>query len=110
MQAVEGGAPILGSPIVTRNTAGRSVANSRDVAAYFGKRHEHVLDAIDVLLSEAPACRPNFRPTSETVAMPRGGTRQEQAYQMDRDGFTLLAIGFSGPTALQFKTATTCAW
>jgi len=35
--------------------------------------------------------------------MPRGGTRAEPAYEMTRDGFTLLAMGFTGKTALAFK-------
>lgn len=76
------------------------MTNSRDVAAYFGKRHDHVVQAIRDLISQAPACAPNFRETSETIAMPRGGTRKNPAYLMDRDGFTLLAMGFTGPKAL----------
>lgn len=28
--------------------------------------------------------------------MPRGGVRLERAYDMTRDGFTLLAMGFTG--------------
>lgn len=35
--------------------------------------------------------------------MPRDGTRQSRAYDMTRDGFTLLAMGFTGKTALAFK-------
>ncbi|WP_234050133.1 MULTISPECIES: Rha family transcriptional regulator [unclassified Xanthobacter] len=92
-------------PIVTRGTAGKPVTNSRDVARYFGKPHNDVLKSIRALLSQAPACAGNFSQTSETVAMPRGGSRQEPAYLMDRDGFTLLAMGFTGPKALQFKMA-----
>ncbi len=35
--------------------------------------------------------------------MPRGGTRQSRTYEMTRDGFTPLAMGFTGKTALAFK-------
>lgn len=97
--------PAVLRPIVSRTTDGRIVASSLDVAAHFEKRQEHVLDAINALLSEAPACRPNFRPTSETVAMPRGGAREVRSYDMDRDGFTLLAMGFTGSKAIKFKLA-----
>lgn len=78
-------------------------ANSRDVAEYFGKRHDHVLRDIDTLLATEPACAPNFGETSAQVPMPRGGVRLERAFDMTRDGFTLLAMGFTGKRALEFK-------
>ncbi|MBP2150103.1 phage regulator Rha-like protein [Xanthobacter flavus] len=37
--------------------------------------------------------------------MPRGGTRQVRSFDMTRDGFTLLAMGFTGAKALKFKLA-----
>ncbi|WP_209487561.1 Rha family transcriptional regulator [Xanthobacter flavus] len=95
---------VTAKPIV--RTVGRFVvASSKDVAAYFGKRHDHVLRDIDTLMSEAPSCAPNFGATSETVVMPRGGTRQVRSFDMTRDGFTLLAMGFTGAKALKFKLA-----
>ncbi|MFG1466535.1 Rha family transcriptional regulator, partial [Xanthobacter sp. DSM 24535] len=92
-------------PIVKVGKDGHGWANSRDVAAFFGKQHKNLLRDIDALTADDPACQLNFELTSETVAMPRGGTRQEPAYLMDRDGFTLLAMGFTGKKALQFKRA-----
>lgn len=83
--------------------AGRVFATSRDVAAFFEKRHDNVLRDINALLSTDPACALNFEETSGDVPMPRGGSRVERAYNMDRDGFTLLAMGFTGTKALQFK-------
>ena len=79
------------------------VANSRDVAATFGKRHADVLRAIDNLIADAPACQRNFAFTSETVVMPKGGTREIRVCEMDRTGFSLLAMGFTGAIALRFK-------
>lgn len=35
--------------------------------------------------------------------MPNGGTRKVRAFNMTRDGFTLLAMGFTGKKALGFK-------
>ncbi|MFH3480259.1 Rha family transcriptional regulator [Xanthobacter variabilis] len=92
-------------PILVVGADGMGRANSRDVAAYFGKQHKNVLRDIEALLADDPSCRLNFELTSETVAMPRGGFRQEPAYLMDRDGFTLLVMGYSGKKALAFKRA-----
>ncbi|MGQ3672298.1 Rha family transcriptional regulator [Xanthobacter sp. TB0136] len=97
-------------PVVMTGTDGKPVANSRDVAAHFGKQHKNVLRDIEAMITDDPACRLNFELTSQTVAMPRGGTRQEPAYLMDRDGFTLLAMGFTGKKALQFKRAYVAAY
>lgn len=76
-------------------------ANSVDVAAYFGKRHDHVLSKIRELIDAG--CAPHFRATSAEVAMPNGGSRSEASFDMDRDGFTLLAMGFTGQKALTWK-------
>lgn len=90
------------TPIVTiKNNA--VVANSLDVAIYFGKSHFHVLRDIDGLIATSPACASSFGLTSFDTPMPRGGTRSERAFDMTRDGFTLLAMGFTGKKALQFK-------
>lgn len=78
---------------------GTVYASSRDVAAFFGKQHKHVLDSIKALLAEAPSTEPNFR-----LSEYRDSTgRTLPAYEMTRDGFTLLAMGFTGKTALAFK-------
>ena len=94
---------LTATPIV--HTEGNRVfATSKDVAAYFGKLHRDVLRAIEELLfATAKACARNFAHTWEAVPMPNGGTRRTPVYKMDRDGFTLLAMGFTGKKALEFK-------
>lgn len=92
------------APIVSLKD-GKVFANSRDVAEYFGKRHDHVLRDIDALIEVEPACAPNFGEASTAVKMPNGGTRKVRGFDMTRDGFTLLAMGFTGREALQFKLA-----
>jgi phage regulator Rha-like protein len=37
--------------------------------------------------------------------MPRGGFRKEEAYNMTKDGFTFLAMGYIGSLAARFKEA-----
>lgn len=74
-------------------------ASSQDVAAAFEKAHKDVLRAIDKLIELAPEIsRRNFAPSNFTV---RG--RAYRAYEMDRDGFSLLAMGFTGAKALDWK-------
>jgi Rha family phage regulatory protein len=82
---------------------GRALTSSLDVAAYFGKKHMHVLEAIDTLRAQAPEALSNFRQGSYTL--PATGAQQHRYFEMDRDAFTLLAMGFTGRDALQFKLA-----
>lgn len=79
---------------------GEVFADSRDVARFFGKNHKDVLRAIRNLIKSEPILgRRNFAPykindlTGETTSH----------YKMDRDGFTLLAMSFTGGQALRWK-------
>ena len=87
------------------NREGRIITTSRDVADYFGKNHRDVLRTIDDLTEESVECARNFAQTLESVPMPRGGSRQDRVYEMDRDGFTRLVMDFTGAKARQFKLA-----
>lgn len=83
---------------------GEALADSRDVAAYFGKAHRDVLRSVDNLLSQEQSLTlRNFTQGSYTT--PETGQQQHRRYLMDRDGFTLLAMGFTGQKALRFKLA-----
>ncbi|PTM61924.1 Rha family transcriptional regulator [Phreatobacter oligotrophus] len=88
------------SPVV-KVRDGRVFATSRDVAEVFGKNHRHVLDAIDNLLKTDPEMGPpTFRQTP--YLEPQNG-QTYRSFEMDRDGFTLLAMGFTGADALKWK-------
>lgn len=79
---------------------------STHVAAYFGKRHDDVLRAIRALIAQlSPEHGRNFAEMLIDVAIGGGATRQSPAYRLTRDGFTLLAMGFTGKKALAFKLA-----
>ena len=80
-------------------SAGTALANSVDVAAYFKKRHDTVLRAIRDLRNSAEIDPRDF--TETTYVDDRG--RTYVAYNMTRDGFSLLAMGFTGEKALAFK-------
>ena len=79
------------------------LTTSQQVAAVFGKRHDHVLDKVRALMRDLPDefNAPNFRVVAYVDA--KGESRV--SYQMTRDGFTLLAMGFTGKKALAFKVA-----
>lgn len=75
----------------------QAVTTSLRVAEVFGKDHKHVLETISNLAAEKSAAK--F--FAETTYDNRG--KQYPMYYMNRDGFTLLAMGFTGKKALQFK-------
>lgn len=86
-------------PVVTIKD-GRAVCDSRDVAAFFDKRHNNIMRDIRELIAKEPKLALlNFEPfkindlTGESTSH----------YEMDRDGFTLLAMGFTGEKALKWK-------
>lgn len=75
----------VSNPIVTiKNNA--VVANSRDVAAYFGKHHHHVLDSIDDLIKQGVT---TFR---EPPYVHEQNGQTYRSFDMTRDGFSLLTF------------------
>ena len=69
------------------------LANSRDVAAFFGKQHGHVMRDIGNLIKSEPSLGlSNF---GETPYVEPSNGQTYRSYNMDRDGFTLLAMGFT---------------
>jgi len=83
---------------------GRVYADSRDVAAYFGKLHKDVLKAIDNLDCSEEFRGRNFALTLEIKEIGIA-SREIRSFNMTRDGFTFLVMGFRGKEAGQFKEA-----
>lgn len=86
---------------------GRPVTTSRIVAECFGKQHQHVMRDIRALIAQKPELEQssNFGLLQETVQVGNGGTKRVTIYWMDRKGFSILAMGFTGAKALDFKCA-----
>ena len=76
------------------------VTDSRSVAKHFEKQHKHVLETITKLVS---GDRPKIGPMFHETKMPDSYGRQQKAYLMNRDGFSLLVMGFTGKAALEWK-------
>ena len=86
--------------LVTINN-GQAVTSSLQVAEYFGKKHQHVMEKIRKLLDELPSewGVSNFRQSSYFNVQ----GKEQPCYEMTKDGFTLLAMGFTGKKAIEFK-------
>ena len=78
---------------------GQPMADSRSVAQHFGKQHKHVLEAIDNLGCSEEFNQSNFRLV--TYVDNKGENRR--AYELTRDGFTFLCMGFRGQKASEWK-------
>jgi Rha family phage regulatory protein len=85
--------------------SGQMTVSSLDVARHFEKRHDNVLRAIENLKNDCPEELHllNFEETSIKVQQPNGGFREEPTYDLTRDGFTLLVMGFTGKQAMAWK-------
>ena len=73
------------------------VTDSLKVAEYFGKQHKHVLEAIRVLIEGGV---PNFR---LTPYVHHQNGQEYEMYEMNRNPWMILVMGFTGEKALQFK-------
>ena len=79
--------------------AGQVMTNSLKVAEGFGKKHKDVLKAVQAIECSEEFNQRNFAPVDYTDA--KGEKRP--MYNMSRDGFTFLAMGFTGKRAAEFK-------
>ena len=78
-----------------------TVVSSLDVAETFGKEHKNVLKDIRELNCSEEFGRLNFEPTNYIDEH----NRKQPMYYITRDGFTLLAMGYTGEKAMKFKEA-----
>jgi len=78
---------------------------SKNIADVFGKQHRDVLKAIDNLLPDLPAEWGMRNFAQGYYTMPETAEQQHRMFTITRDGFTLLAMGFTGKKALEFKLA-----
>lgn len=83
----------------------RAVTTSLKVAEYFNKRHSDVLRAIKRLECSDQFQQRNFALMVEMKKLPQGGATRSEYYYLTRDGFTFLAMGFTGKVAASFKEA-----
>ena len=90
---------------VVRVESGDVLANSRDVAALFGKRHADVLRDTDQVIENISNADLRCQMFRLIEAFDPGANRKIRSFNMTKDGFTLLVMGYTGPKAMQFKLA-----
>ena len=79
------------------------MTDSLKVASVFGKRHDNVLRIIRMLMSNLPE---NFNALNfEAVTYIDEKGESRVSYRLTRDGFSLLAMRFTGKKALEFQVA-----
>lgn len=83
---------------VARTENNSMYTTSKDVADKFGKRHADVLRAIENLTTQNCVTKSYFH---ESTYERRG--KEYPMYLITQNGFTLLAMGFTGPDALEWK-------
>lgn len=77
----------------------QAVTTSLVLAEVFEKKHQHVMEAIRKLTVENSTVKKMFVEDSYLNSR----NQQQPMYYMNRDGFTLLAMGFTGSKAMKFK-------
>ena len=80
-----------------------TVVTSLDVAETFGKEHKNVLADIRNIQNDISSAEFSALFYEETYAASNG--KKNPMYYMNRDGFTLLVMGYTGEKAMQFKLA-----
>lgn len=80
-----------------------AVVTSLDVAETFEKEHYHVMEDIRAIQSKISS--PEFSGLFLEDSYAASNGKRNPMYYMSRDGFTLLAMGYNGEKAMQFKLA-----
>lgn len=99
--------------LVFRGQNDQVCTSSFKVAEFFEKNHSDVVRSIDRLCDKMQStdfqCDAKMRSEIifeehfEDIPQPNGGTKQGKFFIMNKDAFTLLAMGFTGKRALKFK-------
>lgn len=89
------------SLVVMKNK--QAVTSSLQVAETFGKDHNHIIRDIEKLLEGLSKNGHTQHMFVKGTYVNEQNSQQYSMYYMNRDGFTLLAMGFTGYRALQFK-------
>lgn len=78
-----------------------AVCSSLEVADKFGKRHKHVMRAIEQIKEDSSAQKwaQSFHETTYKDA----SGKSNKMYLMNRDGFSILVMGFNGKKSMEWK-------
>jgi len=82
----------------------QALTTSLKVAEKFEKRHDNVLRDIERLLEDLADVSPKDALNFEEMSQDDMYGRKQRIFLMNRDGFTLLAMRYTGKNALKFQT------
>lgn len=88
--------------IVFRGANDQTVTSSLLIAEKFGKEHKNVMQSIRNLIGGTAENSAIAEMFSESTYL-NEQNKEQPMFLMNRDGFTLLAMGFTGKKAMQFK-------
>nr|WP_054463058.1 Rha family transcriptional regulator [Edwardsiella ictaluri] len=89
--------------VIIRNH--RPITTSTAVAEFFGKQHKNVIQKIETLDCSPDFASANFSADVQSVSIGNGAKRESKIYEMTKDGFVFLVMGFTGKKAAAFKEA-----
>lgn len=89
--------------IILSTQNGEPVASSRQIAESFGKEHRNVMRDIENLMTAGVLKNEQTPMFYKTEYTHEQNGQTYPMYLMNRDGFTLLAMGFTGKAALEWK-------
>jgi Rha family phage regulatory protein len=89
--------------LVLTNQQGHDVTTSCIVAEVFSKRHSDVLRDVRNLHCSDDFRKRNFALMVEMKQLPQGGASKSEYYEITKDGFSFLVMGYTGEEAGRFK-------
>ena len=93
---------VNGMRVSVETIQGSVVVKSTEIAARFGKRHDNVIRDIESIIKKAQSSKLRDDLFYETSFV-NSRNRRYPEFLMTRDGFALLAMGFTGEKALEWK-------
>lgn len=88
--------------IVYRGESNQPLTNSKLVAEVFEKEHKNVMQSIRKLMERTAQNSAVHQMFSESTYL-NEQNKEQPMFIMNQDGFTLLAMGFNGKKAMEFK-------
>ena len=80
--------------------SGRPVTTTKSVAAFFAKQHQHVTQKVESL-----ECSEQFLTSNFSLVTYEHNGNTYRMYEMTKNGFVFLVMGFTGKKAAEFKEA-----
>lgn len=77
--------------------------DSLRVAELFSKQHKNVIQRIESLDCSPEFTSANFSAHVQTIEIGNGAARESKYYEMTKDGFIFLVMGFTGAAAAKIK-------